>query len=104
MASVFPPIRQLTDHYSNQMKNILRYCLPLPFVYLLATYSLAQPLTLSLTDHVVDLTKRNWRFVAYEPKQTPSYAEVSARKDWQPIQVGQRWEFLGHPELIDKTV
>lgn len=86
------------------MKNIPRYCLSLTFVCLLATYSHAQPVTVALTDHVVDLTKRNWSFVAYEPKQTPSYAEVSARKDWQPIQVGQRWEKLGHPELVDKTV
>lgn len=62
-----------------------------------------------MTDHVIDLTKQSWQFVAYAPKQTSgrhsaAYAEVSARKDWQPIRVGQRWEKLGHPELIDKTV
>lgn len=73
---------------------------------LLRLYSYGQQpaLSLSRTDHVVDLTNQNWQFVAYEPKQTPAYAEVSTRQDWQPIKVGQRWEKFGHPELIDKTV
>ncbi|GAB2565204.1 hypothetical protein [Spirosoma areae] len=84
------------------MKRILA----LSFLLLVSLHSYSQQpaLSLSMTDHVVDLTKLNWSFVAYEPKQTPAYTDVNSRNDWQFIMVGQRWEFLGHPELIDKTV
>ncbi|MBC7891081.1 MAG: hypothetical protein H7Y12_02600, partial [Sphingobacteriaceae bacterium] len=64
----------------------------------------AQTLTLSTRDHVVDLTKRDWRFVTYAPDQKPAVAAVIRRNDWRSIGVGQRWEFLGHPELKDQTV
>ncbi|MCY7359453.1 MAG: hypothetical protein LH609_18755 [Rudanella sp.] len=84
------------------MKQLLLFsCL---LLLRLTCYGQQPALSLSLTDHVVDLTNRNWSFVAYEPKQTPAYADVSTRQDWQPIKVGQRWEKFGHPELIDKTV
>lgn len=59
---------------------------------------------LSRQDHVVDLTKNKWDFVAYEPGIKTDYKEVSSRKDWKTIKVGKRWEFLDHPELKDKTV
>lgn len=71
---------------------------------LLARTAQAQTLTLSPRDHVVDLTRRDWDFVAHAPDQKPAAAEVLRRTDWQPIRVGQRWEMLGHPELAEKTV
>ncbi len=64
----------------------------------------AQSLTLSPREPFADLTTRDWTFVAFAPGQKPASADVAARTDGQPIRVGKRWEFLGHPELKDQTV
>ncbi|WP_128548099.1 hypothetical protein [Larkinella soli] len=65
---------------------------------------LTQSVSLSVTDHVIDLTRFDWRFVALAPNPASTLKEVDARTDWRPIRVGKRWEFLGHPELKDQTV
>jgi len=59
---------------------------------------------ISAQDHVVDLTKKEWSYVSFDPGVRKKYNEVNKRRDWKPMKVGQRWEVLGHPELVAKTV
>lgn len=52
----------------------------------------------------VDLTKVEWSYQATALEQKATYESVIQLDGWKPIGVGKRWEFLGHPELEDKTV
>lgn len=78
------------------------YLLLLP---LFASVAVAKPdVALNENALVTDLTKVEWSYQATEPEQKATYESVMQLGGWKPIGTGQRWEFLGHPELAAKTV
>lgn len=60
--------------------------------------------TLDEKSFVTDLTRSQWQARALGPEQKAAYESVMSADGWEPVKVGQRWEFLGHPEWGAKTV